>query len=174
MPEFVKHQERLIIGASVTVVVPVGQYDPARLINPGANRWAVKPEMGFARRVGRWAFDAYAGMWLFSTNSKFYPGTSVREQKVMPSLEFHLGYYLRPRMWVSFDSNFWARGNTVLNGVENNDGARNSRIGGTLALPLTKHHSLKLSASRGAVARVGGNFTTVAAGWQYSWVHKPK
>ncbi len=174
VPEFVKHQERLIIGASVTVVAPVGQYDPARLINPGANRWAVKPEMGFARRVGRLAFDAYAGMWLFSTNSKFYPGTSVRVQKVMPSLEFHLGYYLRPRMWVSFDSNFWARGNTVLNGVENNDGARNSRIGGTLAVPLTKHHSLKLSASRGAVARVGGNFTTVAAGWQYSWVHKPK
>ena len=46
VPEFVKHRERLIIGASVTVVVPVGQYDPARLINPGANRWAAKPEIG--------------------------------------------------------------------------------------------------------------------------------
>ena len=46
VPEFVKHQERLIIGASVTVVAPVGQYDPARLINPGANRWAAKPEIG--------------------------------------------------------------------------------------------------------------------------------
>ena len=111
-------------------------------------------------------------MWLFSTNSKFYPGTSVRQQKVMPSLEFHLGYYLRPRMWISFDSNFWASGKTVLNGVNNNDGARNSRIGGTFAVPLTKHQSLKLSASRGAVVRVGGNFTTLAVGWQYSWVQK--
>jgi hypothetical protein len=170
VPEFVKHRERLVIGASVTVVVPVGQYDPARLINPGANRWAAKPEIGFARRMGRWAFDAYAGVWMFNTNSKFYPGTGVREQKVMPSLEFHLGYYLRPRMWVSFDSNFWARGSTVLNGVKNKDGARNSRVGGTFALPVTRHHSLKFSASRGAVVRVGGNFTTVAAGWQYSWV----
>ncbi len=109
VPEFIKHREHLIIGASVTVVVPVGQYDPARLVNPGANRWAAKPEIGFARRMGRWAFDAYAGMWMFSTNSKFYSGASVREKKVMPSLEFHLGYYLRPRMWVSFDSNFWTR-----------------------------------------------------------------
>ncbi len=170
VPEFVKQRERLIIGASMTVVAPVGQYDPARIINPGSNRWAAKPEIGFARRMGRWAFDAYAGMWIFSTNSKFYPGKGVREQKVMPSLEFHLGYYLRPRMWVSFDSNFWARGSTVLNGFEKNDGARNSRVGGTFALPVTRHHSLKFSASRGAAVRVGGNFTTVAVGWQYSWV----
>jgi hypothetical protein len=98
----------------------------------------------------------------------------VREQKVMPSLEFHLGYYVQPRMWVSFDSNFWAKGNTVLNGVENDDGARNSRVGATFALPVTRHHSLKFSASRGAVVRVGGNFTTVAVGWQYSWVQMPK
>jgi hypothetical protein len=174
LPQFVKHKERLIIGASVTLITPVGQYDPARLVNPGANRWAAKPEIGFARRMGRWAFDAYAGMWMFSTNSKFYPGASVREQKAMPSFEFHLGYYLRPRMWLSFDSNFWAKGNTVLNGVEKEDGARNSRVGGTFALPVTKHHSLKFSASRGAIARVGGKFTTVAAGWQYSWVHLPK
>jgi hypothetical protein len=171
-PEFVKHRERLVIGASLTVVVPVGQYDPARLVNPGANRWAAKPEIGFARRMGPWAFDGYAGMWMFSTNSKFYPGKGVREQKVMPSLEFHLGYYLRPRMWVSFDSNFWARGKTVLNSVENNDGARNSRVGGTVAVPVTRYHSLKFSASRGAIVKVGGNFTTMAVGWQYSWLQR--
>ena len=27
---------------------------------------------------------------------------------------------------------------------------------------------------RVSIARVGGKFTTVAAGWQYSWVHLPK
>jgi hypothetical protein len=174
VPEFIKHRERLVIGTSVTVVVPVGQYDPARLINPGANRWAAKPEIGVSRRMGRWALEGYAGMWMFDTNSKFYPGTRVREQKVMPSLEFHLDYYLRPRMWISFDSNFWGRGSTVLNGIENSDGARNSRVGGTFALPVTRRHSLKFSASRGAVVRVGGNFSTVAVGWQYSWVQLQK
>jgi len=35
-----------IIGASVLVQLPTGGYDPDRLINAGANRWAVKPAVG--------------------------------------------------------------------------------------------------------------------------------
>jgi hypothetical protein len=156
------------------MVTPTGQYDPARLFNPGANRWAFKPEIGLARRIGRVALDAYGGVWLFSSNSQFYPGNSVRKQNPIASLEFHLGYYLRPRMWVSFDSNFWSGGSTTIEGVPNRDAARNSRIGGTAAIPITRHHSLKFTASRGAIVRVGGNFTTLTAGWQYSWLSKPK
>ncbi len=174
LPEFMKYRERTIIGTSFTLVVPSGQYDPARLINPGANRWALKPELGLSRRLGHWAIDGYAGVWLFSTNSAFFPGNAVRKQNPIGALEFHVAYYIKPKMWVSFDSNFWAGGNTVLNGVENDDRARNSRLGGTAAIPITRHQSLKFSASRGAVARIGGNFTTINAGWQYSWVGKPR
>ncbi len=174
VPEFMKYRERLAIGASLTMIVPIGQYDPAKLINPGTNRWAAKPEIGLARRWNRWVLDAYAGVWLFSSNSKFYPGASLRTQNPMPSLEFHLGYYFRPRLWVSFDSNFWAGGSTVMDGRQNDDGARNSRLGGTVSYPLNRHQSLKLSVSRGAIVRVGGNFTSITAGWQYSWITKPR
>lgn len=174
LPDFMKHRERTIIGASITMVMPTGQYDPARLINPGANRWAFKPEVGFARRLGPWALDVYGGVWLFSTNSQFYPGTSARKQNPIASLEFHLGYYVRPKLWMSFDSNFWSGGSTVLNGVSNEDAARNSRVGGTVTVPMTRNQSLKFTASTGAVVRIGGNFTSLTGGWQYSWISKPK
>ena len=174
LPEFVKYRERTIIGASITMVTPTGQFDPAKLINPGANRWAFKPEVGFARRLGKWALDAYGGVWLFTTNSQFYPGTAVRKQNPIASVEFHLGYYFRPRLWASFDSNFWSGGSTVMNGVSNDDGARNSRLGATVAIPVSRHQSFKFTANRGAIVRVGGNFTTVTAGWQYSWIDRPR
>jgi hypothetical protein len=173
LAQFAKYQERTVIGASLTTIVPAGQYDPARIINPGANRWAFKPELGVTRRWGRWAVDGYGGVWLFTTNPKFFPGLSVRSQNPVGSLEFHLGYYLRPRMWMSFDSNFWYGGNTVLNGVVNNDRARNSRLGGTITIPIDRHQSFKFSASTGAIARIGGNFTSIAAAWQYTWLSKP-
>ena len=172
--EFVRYRERTVIGASLTAMVPTGQYDPARLINPGANRWAFKPELGITRRWGRWAIDGYGGAWLFTTNPQFYPGTSVRKQNPIASMEFHVGYYVRPKMWMSFDSNFWSGGSTVMNGVANSDGARNSRLGGTIAIPIDRHQSFKFSASRGAIVRIGGNFTSITAGWQYSWLSMPR
>jgi hypothetical protein len=174
LADFVKHHERTIIGASITMVVPTGQFDPARLINPGANRWAFKPEVGLSQRWGRWVVDAYGGVWLFTANPHFYPGNRLREQNPIGSLEFHGGYIFQPKLWATFDTNFWMGGSTVIDGVSNDDRARNSRIGGTFAVPITRHQSLKFSASRGAIVRVGGNFNSLTAGWQYSWVGKPK
>ena len=45
----------------------------------------------------------------------------------------------------------------------------NVRLGVTLALPLGRHHSVKLYASTGAFARTGSDFDTVGVAWQYRW-----
>jgi hypothetical protein len=59
--------------------------------------------------------------------------------------------------------------------VENvNSGFRNSRIGGTVSVPLSKHQSVKFSYSNGAYVRYGGNFQNVSVAWQYSWISNPK
>ena len=48
-------------GVSIRVVAPTGQYDPAKLINYGSNRWAFKPEIGLSQRRGHWVVDTYGG-----------------------------------------------------------------------------------------------------------------
>jgi hypothetical protein len=174
LDEFLKWREKRLIGASITAVIPTGQNDPARVINPGTNRWAVKPEMGITRRWGRWVAEAYGGVWLFATNRHFFPGESVRKQQPMPALESHLGYYVRPRLWASFDANFWSGGRSSINGVGKQDSQRASRLGATMSVPVGRRQSLKFSYSRGAYVSIGGNYHTISAAWQYSWLQKAK
>jgi len=178
--DFRKWRQKTIIGASLRLVTPTGQYDPTKLINYGANRWGFKPEVGVSRRWGHWVLDGYAAVWFFTTNHEFFshnrfsPGTNVQKQQSMGAFEGHLSYDVRPRLWASFDGNFWVGGRTTLNGVENpNSLQKNSRIGGTLSTPVSKHQSLKFSYNRGAYIRYGGNFNNLAVGWQYSWFGRP-
>jgi hypothetical protein len=170
--EFMKWHQKLLLGASLMVSAPTGQYDPARLINPGVNRWGFKPELGLSRRWGKWTVDAYGGIWFFTANNQFFPGASHRTQNPIYVFESHLSYNLKPRLWVSFDANFWAGGRSNVNGKYNYDLQKNSRIGGTCSVPLSKHQSVKFSFNTGAYINVGGNYRTVSAAWQYSWVGK--
>ncbi len=177
--EFAKWRQKRILGASLKVIAPTGQYDPTKLINWGINRWAFKPEIGYSQRVGKWLIDGYAGVWLYTTNSAFYSVPEPQPQTEQPvgSFEGHLSYDLsRPkgksfRSWASLDGNFWFGGVTSLGGIRNLQTSQTgSRIGGTFAWPFTKHQSVKVSYSDGTYIRFGGNYQNVQLAWQYSWI----
>jgi hypothetical protein len=177
---YVKWHQRTLLGASIRMVAPTGQYDSTKLINIGANRWGFKPEVGLSRRWGHWLLDAYFGTWLYTTNPKFFsqnqynPGILVQTQAPIYALEAHLSYDVKPRLWVSFDGNFWWGGKTSLNGRQNNASEqRNSRLGATASVPVTKHQAVKFSYNNGAYIKYGGNFQNVTVGWQYSWLGRP-
>jgi hypothetical protein len=170
LDDFVKWREKLVIGTSFTMVTPIGQYDPARLVNPGFNRWAFKPELGGSRRWGHWALDLYGGVWFFTANNAFFPGMNVRTQAPTGSGETHLSYTWKPRCWVSLDGNFWAGGRTTVNEKEDSDYQRNSRVGATVSIPVNRRQSFKFSYSQGAYISIGGDYKSVSAAWLYSWV----
>jgi hypothetical protein len=171
--EFVKWKQTALLGASLAVVAPTGQYNPTQLINWGINRWAFKPELGYSQRWGNWLFDGYAGVWFFTTNSASYsiPGPQPQTEGPIGSFEGHLSYDFKPRWWVSLDGNFWFGGTTSLNGISNPVTRQtSSRIGGTASFPFTKHQSIKISYSDGAYVRFGGNYQNVSVAWQFSWL----
>jgi len=179
--EMSKWRQKTLLGISLKVVAPTGQYDSTKLINYGANRWAFRPEIGLSRRWGHWLLDTYGGAWIFATNHEYFsrnaysPGINVQTQSPIGAFEGHLSYDVKPRLWASLDGNFWFGGRTSINSVVNSQTLqRNSRIGGTVSFPVSKHQSLKVSYSRGTYIRFGGNYDNVSLAWQYSWLGKPK
>jgi hypothetical protein len=178
--KFVKWQQKMLLGVSLKVVAPTGQYDPTKLINWGGNRWAFKPEFGYSQRWGHWVLDGYSAVWFFTTNPEYFshnayvPGTQTQSEAPVGAFEGHFSYDVRPRLWVSLDGNYWFGGKTSVNGVENSlTLQKSSRIGATASIPVSKHQSVKFSYSNGAYIQFGGNYQNVSVAWQYSWLGRP-
>jgi hypothetical protein len=167
--DFAAYQPRTLLGVSLTVVAPTGEYDARRLVNLGSNRWSFKPEVGVSKPLGRWTFELAGGAWLFTPNKNFFGG-SRREQKPLASFQTHVIYTLRRRMWVAFDATYYNGGRTVVNSVVKADVQSNSRVGATFSFPVTSRQSLRVATAKGLTSRFGGNLNAIAVGWQYAWL----
>jgi len=170
--EFVKVPRKAIVGTSLTVQAPTGEYDRTKLINLGNNRWAFKPEVGLAVPIGRWDVDAYAGVWLFTANDDFFPGGQERTQDPVLAVQGHVSYTFKPRLWLAVDSTWYSGGKAQVAGGEPGAAVNNSRLGATLSLPAGRRQSFKIAYSNGVSVRTGTDFSTVAVGWQWLWFRK--
>jgi hypothetical protein len=170
--EFVKHRPRTILGLSLAVAAPTGQYDPAKLVNIGSNRWSVKPEVGFSRTKGRWYLELYSGVWIFGTNDDFFGG-SVRKQDPIGTFQAHVSYTFKPRLWLAGDATFYTGGRTTVDGTAKADLQSNSRLGAALALPVGRRSALKVSWSTGFTTRIGADFSSIGVGFQTVWQGRP-
>ena len=172
-PEFAKWRQKVLLGASLKMVSPTGQYSSKEVVTWGINRWAFKPELGYSERWGNWILDAYGGAWFYTSNPASFARPTARPQTESPigSFEGHISRNFGAGTWVSLDGNFWWGGVTTLGGITNHDTRQtSSRVGGTAAWRYSRHQSLKVSYSNGTYVRFGGNYQNVSVAWQYSWL----
>jgi hypothetical protein len=54
--------------------------------------------------------------------------------------------------------------------VKQFDRQRNSRVGATFSAAITPRHAVRASVSVGAFTTIGGDFTSVAVGYNYAWI----
>ena len=162
----------VVVGASVTVVPPWGHYQATQLVNLGYNRWAVKPEIGVSRQIGRWTFEGYAGVWFFDTNAAYYPGNARKRQDPVGAWQTHVAYALPRRTWIAFNGTWFGGGQTRVDDIKNPDVQRNSRLGATVSVPVSSRQSLKFVYSTGASTRRGSDFNTFNVTWQLTMLSR--
>jgi hypothetical protein len=168
LKDFASYRQDLIVGASLQVQAPLGQYDPQRLVNLGSNRWAFRPELGVSKVLHPLLIEGVLGATFYTTNDDYFGG-QTREQEPVLATQLHLVYLLRGGSWIALDANYYAGGRTKVNGVEQNDELGNSRLGLTYSYPWDRQHSFKLYVSEGISVRYGEDFTVLGFAWQYRW-----
>ena len=166
--EFASYQQDWVFGASLQMGVPVGDYDPSRLVNIGANRTSAELELGVSKDLTRWLLEISLAETFYEDNGDFYGGR-VREQGPITSVQGHAVYRFSSGIWLAFDATRYRGGETTTNGARSSDLQSNTRLGLTASVPINAKHSVKLAASTGVSTRTGTDFDTLAAVWQYAW-----
>jgi hypothetical protein len=166
--EFASYRQNTIVGASLRLTAPLGQYDADKLLNIGTNRWSLKPELGVSKALGRLTLEMEAAATFYTENNEFL-GSRTLKQDPIYSVQGHVIYSFRSGVWAAFDTTYYTGGSTTVDGVGSNNLQRNTRAGVTLALPVSRRNSIKLYGSSGVSTRTGNDFTAVGIAWQYRW-----
>ena len=163
-----RQNPKTLVGVSLRVQPPLGQYDPNRLLNLGTNRWAFKPQIGVVYPAHRrWLLEFHLGGWFFTDNEDVLGRT--RSQEPVADGEFHLVHRFRAGFWASLDATFFYGGRTSVDGSEQSNVQRNSRLGGTIVVPIKNGHVVKFGFSSGILVSFGGDNNNVAVAYQYLW-----
>jgi len=165
---FKDYKQNFVMGASLQVYVPLGQYDPDKLVNLGTNRFTFKPEIGMSKTIKQLILELAVAGQFYTVNNNYFNG-QIMSQAPIGSVQGHVNYNFRGGIWAALDGTFYWGGRSTVDGVEGNNMQENSRLGLTLSVPFGIHHSLKLNLSTGASTRTGTDFDAVTLAWQYRW-----
>jgi hypothetical protein len=168
MKDFANYQQDIIIGASLAVSPPGGQYDPNKLVNIGTNRWTIKPEIGISKAWGALITEFAAGVFVYTDNDQPFLA-KTQEQTPIYALQGHLIYSFGSGIWGAIDANYYTGGRITRDGKIADNLQQNWRVGGTLSFPINKEHSLKIFGNTVVHSRTGSFFDTIGISWQYRW-----
>ncbi|MBN1480677.1 transporter [candidate division KSB1 bacterium] len=159
--KFAGFQPKTIVGVTMRLQVPLGQYDPNKIINLGSNRWVFSPQIGLWHVMRKFTLEAYAGVWLFQDNREFL-GTQVKAQKPLFTFQVHVSYLFDNGIWIAVSSRQSLGGAVTIDGGDKLDPETNNRLGLACSIPVKPRYVLKLVATTGVAATVGNDYSTAA------------
>ena len=160
-----RSKPRPMLGASLKVLAPTGDYESDKLVNVGAHRWAAKVELGFMIPMKpKWLLELEVGSWFFADNDDFLGLT--RKQDPIVAAELHVVKRFRPGFWASLEANYFSGGRSSIGDQESKDRLSNSRIGATIVIPFRGRQAVKLGWKVGFVTKSGGDARVLLVSYQ--------
>jgi hypothetical protein len=163
---FASFNRKTVVGITLRVTAPLGQYDADKLINLGSNRWIFSPQVGSSQIAGHFIFEDYGGAWFFTDNNEFFSGETYSQDPLF-TIQAHLGYRIRRRFWIAISTRQSLGGSPITAGGVRLTSEANNRIGLTASYPIGRRQTIKLVITTGVTATIGNDYTTAAATVQF-------
>ena len=167
LQEFQDFEPDIIIGTSLEVTPPLGQYNSDKLLNIGTNRWSFKPELGISKTMGPVTLELASGVRFYTDNNNFFNGRTLQLSPIY-SVQAHLIYSILPGLWLGLDGLYYTGGRGTIDGRKGQS-LESARIGVTVTLPINRYNSVKLYGSTNTYTRTGTDADVLGIAWQFRW-----
>ena len=168
LPELAMYREGTVVGAALLASVPIGQYDPERLINLGSNRWAFRGRLGASQRLGRWTFELMGDVWAFTRNPEAAGGVTISQDPIL-AIQFNAVHRFKRGFWLAAGAGYGEGGRTTVSGAPKDTRQVNKRFGVTLVYPVGTRYSVKFAYLSSLTTRIGADFDKIGVYWQVRW-----
>lgn len=166
MREYMKsHPTNTIVGISIAVTFPLGQYFDEKILNLGQNRFIFRPQIGMVHNWGNWSYELTGSVFLYTNNNNFTNG-KTKKQDPLFALQTHLIRRFNPKVWASLSFGYGLGGQSIVNNQSNND--ERSNLVGSLAFgySLTKKQAIKVAFLRLKTLKdIGAETNTFVLAW---------
>jgi hypothetical protein len=174
--EFPTYEPTTTFGVSVTMTAPTGSYRGDRVLNLGSDRWSFKPEVAVSHPFGKnhnWDADGYLNAYFFTDNTSYH-GQEILRQAMLPGLEGHLSYSFTANIWASVDARYAFRGDTFVNGINQNDSQQSATVGSEVSVSLNDKNSLLFLFAKTVLSRNAPASTGFTIKYIYTWTRGQK
>jgi hypothetical protein len=166
MQEYIStHPVYTVVGVSLAVTLPFGQYFEDKLLNLGQNRFVFRPQAGFVHTWRNWSFELTSSLYFFTNNNDFF-GNTTRKQDPVFAAQTHLIRQFKNRMWGSISFGSGLAGQSVVNNLPNSDEREDILVALSFGFPVMKNQSFKLVYLRSqTLNNIGGNTNSLGVIW---------
>jgi hypothetical protein len=154
--EFAKTaKSNTVVGAAVSLTLPTGDYNSARLINLGSSRWVIRPQLGVTHRRGNWSGELTASAFIHTNNDNFWRGTELETDPLF-AVQAHLVYTFRPGLWASLGTAYGWGGEATVDGEAKNNPTGNWLTSLSFGFPISRKQGFKVTWVRGRTQKPTG------------------
>lgn len=138
-----------ILGATVYLTAPTGNYDRDDALNLGANRWKVDLQAAYVKHVGeKWAVDLVGDAIWYSDNDDFGSSSARREQEVSYGAQLMGRYIVDPGTSLAVGLGHTWGGENQIDGTAQDDRAETTNLRVTANKFFTAKDQLQVQLGR--------------------------
>lgn len=170
MAEFTPEPSRTIIGGSLEVTLPLGEYFEDRLVNLGSNRWVLRPQLGIVHTRGKWTYEATASAWFYGDNDDYQAPGRELEQDPLYALQAHLIHTFRPGLWASLSWAYGTGARAIVEDVRNPNEQSNVLWAASVGFPIDRRQGIKFALQVGRkTGDIGVDYERLILAYSLMW-----